>query len=184
MKTAEATILIVPGWSNSGEAHWQTRWEQKLSTARRVEQDDWLRPVLHRWTRRLVDAVIEAPNPVVLVAHSAGVPTLIHAASAFPEGKVRGAFLVAPLSEQGLLALDGAIDPNFAPFPRDPLPFPSILVASRNDEYCDYDAAGDYANAWGSNLMDAGEAGHINTASGFGPWPEGLMSFAGFLRRL
>ncbi|MCA3663052.1 MAG: alpha/beta hydrolase, partial [Methylobacterium sp.] len=27
MKTAEASILILPGFMNSGPEHWQSRWE-------------------------------------------------------------------------------------------------------------------------------------------------------------
>jgi predicted alpha/beta hydrolase family esterase len=41
MRTSDADLLIVPGLGGSGPDHWQTRWEQKLSTARRVEQSDW-----------------------------------------------------------------------------------------------------------------------------------------------
>jgi uncharacterized protein len=95
----------------------------------------------------------------------------------------RGAFLVAPpdVEEADLIP---AVERSFAPVPRDPLPFPSLLVASRSDPYCAYARAEDLAFAWGSALLDAGEAGHINTASGYGPWPEGLMRFAGFLKRL
>ena len=33
--------------------------------------------------------------------------------------------------------------------------------------------ARDLARAWGSDLVDMGLAGHINVASGFGPWPYG-----------
>lgn len=45
MKVSETHILIVPGYTNSGPNHWQTRWERKLSTARRVEQAEWSKPV-------------------------------------------------------------------------------------------------------------------------------------------
>jgi predicted alpha/beta hydrolase family esterase len=31
-----------------------------------------------------------------------------------------------------------------------------------------------FAAAWGSRLVNIGNAGHINTASGFGDWPAGL----------
>jgi predicted alpha/beta hydrolase family esterase len=184
MKTADASILIVPGFMNSGPDHWQSRWEAKLSTAARIEQEDWDRPVLHRWTSRVIEAVAASPRPVVLVAHSCGVPTVVHAAKALPEGKVRGAFLVAPISEESIGLFEGVVDPNFAPYPFDPLPFPSVLVGSRSDTYCAYEKAADYANAWGAMMIDAGESGHINSASGHGPWPEGLMSFAGFMARL
>ena len=61
---------------------------------------------------------------------------------------------------------------------------PAHLVASRNDPYCDYQRAEDLAGAWGATFQDAGEAGHINVESGHGPWPEGMMSFAHFMKRL
>ncbi len=31
-----------------------------------------------------------------------------------------------------------------------------------------------WAHLWGGQLVDVGNAGHINTDSGYGPWPEGL----------
>ncbi|RVB59940.1 alpha/beta hydrolase, partial [Mesorhizobium sp. M7A.F.Ca.CA.002.04.1.1] len=45
MKVRDADILIVPGYTNSGPDHWQSRWQSKLSTARRVEQAEWSKPV-------------------------------------------------------------------------------------------------------------------------------------------
>ena len=183
MRTSDCEILIVPGLANSGQDHWQTRWEQNLSTARRVKQDDWHAPSRRPWTKRLLEAAVACRRPAVIIAHSLGVLTVAHAAPALPAGKVIGAFLVGlpDVEENGRVP---AIDPSFAPIPRDPLPFPSILVASRNDPYCDYDRAEDFAYAWGSAIVDAGDSGHINTESGHGPWPEGLMRFAGFLKRL
>ena len=72
----------------------------------------------------------------------------------------------------------------FGPVPRGPLPFPSLLVASRDDPYCAYERAEDFGYAWGAATLDAGTAGHLNTDSGYGPWPEGLMRFAGFIKQL
>lgn len=182
MKVKDADIIIVPGYTNSGPTHWQSRWEEKLSTARRVEQEEWSKPVREDWTSRVVQAVNEAERPVVLVAHSLGVPTAIHAIPGFTK-PVAGAFLVAPPD-----VANPAIRPKhlmtFGPYPRDPLPFPSLVVGSRNDPYCAFDVAEDIAAAWGSLFVDAGEAGHINADSGFGPWPEGTMVFAQFLSKL
>lgn len=181
MRTADCDIVVVPGYTDSGPDHWQTRWQRKLSTARRVEQDDWVRPVREAWMARLVETVARCQRPVVLVAHNLGVIVVAHAAASLRE--VRGAFLVAPADVEQA-DLPEAIDRSFAPIPCDPLPFPSLLVASRSDPYCAYRRAEDLAFAWGSALLDAGEAGHINAAGGYGPWPEGLMRFAGFLKRL
>jgi uncharacterized protein len=184
MKLSDSAILVVPGQHISDADHWQSRWVAKLSTARRVEHDNWDRPDIASWTARIAEAVAQAEKPVVLVAHSLAVPIIAHAAEQFPAGKVRGGFLVAPVSEAAVTRFINAIDPAFAPFPFNPLPFPSVLVGSRNDDHCTYETAADYANAWGSTLIDAGESGHINSQSGHGPWPEGLMSFAGFMNRL
>ena len=183
MRIAEADILIVPGLGGSGQDHWQTRWESKLSTARRVEQADWHKPNLAEWTDRIAAAVAEAERPVVLVGHSLGVHAIAHAAGRFEPGKVRGAFLVAPPSHEGMGQYP-EIDPGFAPLPRDPLPFPSVLVASRNDQHGRYEDAEDLAYAWGAAIVDAGESGHINADSGHGPWPEGLMRFGAMLAKI
>jgi predicted alpha/beta hydrolase family esterase len=183
MKTSDCDILIVPGYENSGADHWQSRWERQLSTARRIEQESWDEPDKDAWIERIVHDVSQAKLPVVLVGHSLGVVAISHAAPLLDPGKVQGAFLVG-LPDVERPDFMPAIDRSFAPIPRDPLPFPSVLVASRTDPHCDYAKAEDVAYAWGSAIVDAGDAGHINTDSGHGPWPEGLMRFAGFLKRL
>ncbi len=182
MKVKDADILIVPGYTNSGPEHWQSRWQAKLSTARRVEQAEWSKPVREDWTRVLAYAVNEAERPVVIIAHSLGVATTVQALPLF-EKPVAGAFLVAPPD-----VANPAIRPKhlmtFGPYPRDPLPFPSIVVGSSNDPFCDLDVAEEIAAAWGSMFVHAGDAGHINADSGYGPWPEGSMAFANFMIRL
>ena len=183
MKTSDCDILIVPGHENSGADHWQSRWERQLSTARRIEQESWDEPDKDAWIGRIVQDVAQARLPVVLVGHSLGVVAIAHAAPLLAPGKVQGAFLVG-LPDVERPDFMPAIDRAFAPIPRDPLPFPSVLVASRTDPHCSYGKAEDTAYAWGSAIVDAGDAGHINTDSGHGPWPEGLMRFAGFLKRL
>ena len=97
--------------------------------------------------------------------------------------RISGAFLVAPPDVE-----NDAIRPRhlmtFGPYPRDPLPFPSVVVASRDDAFSSLESAEDIAGAWGSLFIDAGEAGHINADSGHGPWPEGLLTFGKFMSRL
>ena len=182
MRASDVDILIVPGLGDSGPDHWQTRWQARLSTARRVEQDDWERPMREAWVARIIAAATQATRPVVIVAHSLGVLAVVHAAPRLPPTVV-GAFLVAPPDEASLAALQ-EIDPAFAPIPRDPLPFPSVLVASSNDPLCGSVEAAELSLAWGATFTAAGEAGHINADSGHGPWPEGLIRFAGFLKQL
>jgi uncharacterized protein len=180
MRASEADILIIPGVRSSGPEHWQSLWEAKLPSSRRVVQDDWERPELAAWGGRIVEEVERAAGPVVLLAHSLGVLATVHAAP-FLAGKVKGAFLVAPPS-QNILSIVEGIDPAFLTLPTDPLAFPAVLVASRNDKYSSFEESAALAKALGAKLVDAGYSGHINSESGYGPWPEGLMSFATFLK--
>jgi predicted alpha/beta hydrolase family esterase len=183
MRAADCDILIVPGLDDSGPDHWQSRWQRSLSTARRVAQDDWTCADRERWVARLVEEVARSTRPAVLVGHSCGVLTIAHAAAELAGSAVRGAFLVGPTGETAIHAI-AAIDSSFAPIPRAPFPFPSVLVASATDPYCPLAEAEDLAFAWGAAFTPAGDAGHINTASGHGPWPEGSMRFAMFLKTL
>ncbi|MEX0347295.1 MAG: RBBP9/YdeN family alpha/beta hydrolase [Rhizobiaceae bacterium] len=182
MKVRDADILIIPGYTNSGPDHWQSRWQAKLSTAQRVEQAEWSKPVREDWTAAIAAAVDATTRPPVLVGHSLGVAAAVQALPQIDK-RIVGAFFVAPPD-----VANPDIKPRhlmtFGPYPRDPLPFPSIVVASRNDPFCPFDVAEDIAGAWGSLFIDAGEAGHLNAASGHGPWPEGTMVFARFLSRL
>jgi hypothetical protein len=182
VKLSDVEVLIVPGFGGSGPDHWQSRWQARLSSARRVEQDDWGSGERARWVGRLVDEVAKSVRPAVLVAHSNGAVVAAHAAARL-RGKVAGAFLVAPPDWERPDLIAG-LEHDFAPMPRDALPFPSVVVASRNDPYCAFERASAFARAWGSELADAGEAGHINVDSGHGPWPEGTLRLASFLASL
>ena len=161
------SIIIVPGWRDSGPGHWQTLWAERLPQARRVVQDDWHTPTRSAWVARLEETVLEQPGPVVIVAHSLGCITTAHMK---PEAaaRVRGALLVAPADPERRAVLS-----DFAPVPYAALPYRSILVASSNDPYCPILLAGAYARAWGSEFVRLQNAGHINVDSGHGEWPLG-----------
>ena len=179
MRVSEADIIIVPGLGDSGPDHWQSRWEARLGNASRIPHADFTVPSRALWVAAIVEAVDSATRPVILVAHSIGVAAIAHAAPKLAD-KVKGAFLVA-MSDWNQPEVLPGLAHDFAPLPREPLPFPSMMVASQNDPYCDFEVAGDFANCWGSLLMDAGNSAHINVESGHGPWPEGTMIFARFL---
>ena len=182
MKLAECDVLILPGLGNSGPGHWQLRWADRMANAAIVEQADWDEPALDDWVATIDQAARLTTRPVVLIAHSLAVIAVAHAAARLPDN-VRGAFLVsAPDIELSPAAPEETHD--FRPIPRDPLPFPSMLVASTNDPLCSIERAVEFATCWGSDFHQAGEAGHINGASGHGPWPEGLLMFTRLMQRL
>ena len=175
------TALILPGLFNSGPEHWQTLWEQRDPSCRRVEQAEWETPRCADWVARLDDAVAGSEESVVLVAHSSSCALVAHwarDASSENLAKVRGALLVAPSDPEAPSYPEGPA--GFAPMPLLRLPFPSIVVASRDDPYLTIERAREFAAGWGSELVDIGDAGHVNAASGFGPWPTGY----GLLQRL
>lgn len=168
-------ILTVPGLSNSGAGHWHTLWEQELPDCRRVDLGLWDDPHRNTWVNKINLAVHRAERPVVLVAHSLGCLAVAWWAE-FEKpanGKVLGALLVAPPDVE-VRPIDRRLT-RFAPFPHGELPFPSILVASRNDPYMGIGQARHLARAWGSRFADAGEAGHINADSGLGDWTFGRL---------
>ena len=166
-----APILILPGWQNSGPDHWQSLWETAHGYAR-VDQHDWLRPLRGDWIARLEDVLLQQTAPAVLVAHSLG--CLLVAAWASHSRNthlVKAALLVAP-GDAELEALRPVLT-SWSPIALQALPFKSTLVGSHNDPYCSFERAGQFASAWGSELVDAGHAGHLNAESGLGHWPAG-----------
>jgi uncharacterized protein len=161
-------VVIVPGWRNSGPAHWQSLWSNQLPNVLRVEQDDWVSPLREPWVRRIAETIEHAARPVVVVAHSLGCIATSHLPPSVV-ARIAGALFVAPADPERRGALA-----DFAPVPYHRLPYRHILVASDNDPYCPIRLAGAYARAWGSEFVRLHGAGHINVDAGFGPWPLGL----------
>lgn len=168
------TVLTVPGLGNSGPAHWQTLWEQNRLDTRRVELGMWDTPHRNTWVTKIDQTIAQAQTPVIFVGHSLGCQAISWWASLSPQPygwPVAGALLVAPADvDRDDRSAELA---TFAPAPKAPLPFPSILVASTDDPWIDINRAHSLAADWGSHFIDAGPQGHLNAASGLGWWPEG-----------
>jgi len=180
MRVSDLDLLIVPRLGGGAEGDWPARWRAKLSTARFVAPAEAADPRLDAWTAAVADAARESRRPVLFVGHGSGGAVIVEAARALGGADVRGAFLVAPPDEAGLTRLTEAR----WTVSRAPLPWPSLVVASCNDYDGAFDAVAALASSWASELIDAGFAGGLDAASGHGPWPEGLMRLAGFLKRI
>ena len=164
----QATVIIVPGWRDSGPGHWQSLWADRLPNAVRVVQDDWISPTRRAWVAALERTILAAPGPVVVAAHSLGCIATTHVSPEVAQ-RIQGALLVAPADPERRAVLN-----DFAPVPYARLPYRSVLVASSNDPFCPIRLAGAYARAWGSEFVRLQQAGHINVESGHGEWPLGL----------
>src|SRR5438094_3712104 len=164
--------LVLPGLHNSDSDHWQSRWEARDESLRRVIQDDWETPHCADWIAKLDQALVLTGPDTVLVAHSAGCALVAHWAVGEFSTRVRGALLVAPSDPEAPTFPSGPT--AFAPIPLLRFRFRTIVVASSNDPYVTLSRAKTFAMAWGSEFVIIGEAGHINSASSLGDWPEGL----------
>lgn len=170
----ETKLLIIPGLGDSGENHWQSYWLRKFKNATKLVQDNWEEPELDQWLDKLNEAISKLDGPTILVAHSLGVSLVMHWATANNNPNIVGALLVAPADVDSPDHTPEIIR-NFAPLPTTKLAFPSIVVASENDTYVSLQRAEYFAEMWGSDFINIGQKGHINSASNLEYWEEGQI---------
>lgn len=173
-----STIITLPGIGGSGGDHWQTLWEATDGRFHRFAPSSWDEPELDDWITALDRAVAESSAPPVLVAHSLACLLVAHW-QARSLRAVAGAMLVAVPDPDG--PAFPAAARSFARPPQTRFRFPSFIVASANDPYSTTDHARIRAEQWGSRLVEAGERGHINAASGVRAWPTGRTLLAEFM---
>jgi predicted alpha/beta hydrolase family esterase len=165
-------IFIIPGLGNSGPEHWQTWFEKQLPGTVRIDQKEWDAPVCEDWIATINNALKDVdPATVILVGHSLGCVTIARWAEQ-AKAPIKGAMLVAPSDIESPVYEFPAT--GFTPIPSTPIPFPTIVVTSDDDHWVSLDRAKFFAERWGSELVNIGNAGHINAVAGYGPWPEGL----------
>ncbi|MFZ1775527.1 MAG: alpha/beta hydrolase [Rhizobiaceae bacterium] len=170
-------FLMVPGRGNSGPDHWMSHWCRTFQNSSRLLQKEWERPQPADWIGSLDAAVSAAPRRLVLLGHSLAVATIVQwakEASPAQTAKIAAAFLVAPTDV-------GNADPSFelvrpfAPMPLSKLPFPTLVAASRTDPRVAFEKAQEFAAAWGAELADTGDLGHMGNDAKLGLWPDGLV---------
>ena len=170
-----ATVLIVPGLRDHVAQHWQTLLAPELP--RVVAVPPMGRDNLDCETRLVAieHAAQSVQGPLVIVAHSGGVVMVAHWAQR-TRRPVLGALLAVPPDFErpmpaGYPALGELEAGGWLPVPRKRLPFPSIVAASSNDPLAALTRVEKLARDWGSELVQLGDVGHLNPASGFGEWP-------------
>ena len=172
-------IVLVYGYDGSGPGHWQ-RW--LYDELRRAgvpvafpELPDPTAPQKDVWVAALADVVAAATTPVTIVAHSLGCWAVDHLFAERGLLGVRGALLVAPPTPY--LLFEPA--ESFFPPPRRadvwaPIGAHSLLIGSDDDEFTPADEFEALARGLGMPCRIIPVAGHINLASGYGPWPFAL----------
>jgi uncharacterized protein len=169
--------LLIPGYQGSGPEHWQQWLLAQLPGSCLLDGIDWHRPVLADWASRIRDLLSRAEHPLTLVAHSFCCLAAVIATADRPD-KVRDLILAAPADPTrfDFLGLNPANDAE-SPFqlgrvlPQGSLQVPGLLIGSRNDPWLQFAGAHAMAQCWELDFHDAGNVGHVNPESGFGPWP-------------
>jgi uncharacterized protein len=175
----QPTVLIVPGLRDQVEEHWQTLLASRLPRVRSVAPMGRRQLDCEARIRAIEEAADAIEGPIIIIAHSGGVIMVVHWALRTRCRQILGALLATPPDfEQpmpaGFPTIADLSDGGWLPVPRIPLAFPSIVAASRNDPLADYDRVATLADCWRSRLVDLGEVGHLNPASGFGEWPDAV----------
>lgn len=164
--------IIIPGLGNSGPEHWQTYFEKSGNNFYRINQKEWDAPVCNDWLETINGELNKFDlNNLILIGHSLGCATIAHWAKKYRK-IIKGALLVAPSDLESPAYTFPA--KGFEPIPLEKINFKTIVVASSNDPWVSFERAMYFAERWGSEFIGIGDAGHINTASGYGKWDEGL----------
>lgn len=166
-------VLIIPGLGGSGPDHWQTRWEDERLDCQRIEQADWQNPDPLGWICTIDAAIKRVDGATIIVAHSLGCLAVSAwaALSNIEPARPIAAMLVAPC-DPCQMGSHRAIT-RFGQVSQQRLPIASVLIASANDPYATLARSGVFASLWGSQLIEAGELGHINAQSNLGAWAWG-----------
>jgi hypothetical protein len=172
-------IVIVHGYDGSGPDHWQ-RWLHDELRRRNVpaafpDLPAPSAPKRDEWVATLEGVVAGSREPVTFVCHSLGCWAVDHLLARSDALPVRAALLVAPPSP---FLLFEPVE-SFLPPPRRRESWASIaarslVVGSDNDEYAGEEEITAVARDLGAPCRILPGAGHINVASGYGPWPFAL----------
>jgi predicted alpha/beta hydrolase family esterase len=173
-------VIIVYGYEGSGPGHWQ-RWLETELQRRGVrvllpELPEPAAPQKDAWVAALADIIAaHGAPPLTFVCHSLGCWALDHLLAERGVPTARAALLAAPPSPY--LVFD-AVD-SFFPPPRRraawaPLAARTLVVGSDNDDFASAEELAGLAAHLGTACKIIPGAGHLNPASGYGPWPFAL----------
>lgn len=179
----DTLLLLLPGLGDSGEDHWQHYWLQKFPNAVKLKQENWEKPTLKDWLKRLNQVVESVNSPIIFVAHSLAASLVAHWSMNYVDRKVIGAMLVAPADVDSSTHTPDVVR-SFAPIPLQRLAFPSVVVASENDSYVSLERALFFAEQWGSHFINLGKKGHINSESRLKEWKEGQEILENFIQHV
>lgn len=176
MRISDLDFILVPDWSDpscgglpDGD-HWISRWHRNITTA------EWFAAEADGSADALISQIGSRERQTMVITHGRGVDVLLHAGRALGGLPVAGAFIVAPSptyhNNQSVIELV------------DQFQFASVVVSSEDHPEFHPDLAQKLSDRLGGHFVNAGASGRIDSLSGQGPWPEGLMRLGWFLKQL
>lgn len=165
-------VLILHGWGGSDFPHWQSWLAGELAKEYGCVQflrfSDVDAPKLSIWLEEL-RAALDSFKPDVVICHSLANTLWFHLCNNFTLKRVQKLYLVAPPS----MCCDVHELREFFPVerPLDLYASEVLLISSTDDPYMTQEEACKLQNELGIEMKVLQNAGHINSSSGFGPWP-------------
>ncbi len=168
-------VLILYGWHGSDAPHWQAWLADELCKKGYEvgfpQLSDNLVPQKSVWIDEAVEA-FKTLQPDIVVTHSMGNTLWFHLCNEKLVTPVKSLLLVAP--PRDLSDFDEV--KSFFPVqtPTDLYTQQCMMVCSDDDPYMSLEESQVLAKQLGCELKVLNESGHINSDSGFGPWPWAL----------
>jgi len=165
-------VLILYGWHGSDAPHWQAWLKDELEKdgfkVSFPQLSDNLTPHKDVWMKESLEA-FKAIQPDMVITHSMGNSLWFHLCNEKLLHKVEHLLLVAPPRDLS----DYEDVKSFFPVktPEDLYANEVLMVASDNDPYMGLEESKSLSERLGCELKVIHDAGHINSDSGYGPWP-------------
>jgi predicted alpha/beta hydrolase family esterase len=164
-------ILILHGWGGSDFPHWQSWLAGEI--AKSYGCVSFLKfstpetPNLGMWKEELLSHLNDF-KPEIVVCHSLANTLWFHLCNEENFAEVQKLYLVAPPSMNCKVGELREFFPVNAP--KNPHAKEILLITSTNDPYMSEDEAKILQNELQTEMVVLKDAGHINTASGYGNW--------------
>jgi serine hydrolase len=172
-----SSFLIIHGLEGSGPEHWQTWLAERLRTrglnVAYPLLPDADSPRIERWLTALDEELGRLPaEDTSVLCHSLGSLLWLHHAARRPAEQAARALLVAPVQPDD----DQPESPGFRPTPLDREGVAAAagetrLVCSTTDPWCPPETSRRIGEEIGAPIDWLDDAGHVNAAAGYGPWP-------------
>ena len=165
-------VLILHGWGGSDSPHWQSWLAGELAKdygkVSFLKFSDFDEPKLDVWMRELKQE-LEDFKPDVVVCHSLANTLWFHLCNQQSVQVVEKLYLVAPPS----LTCEVEEIKSFFPLkaPKNLYSKETLLVTSTDDPYLSQTQARELQKNLDVKMIVIQNAGHVNTDSGYGPWP-------------